>query len=351
MTNQNLSQQIVQMQSKQLALEKNISSLKQFKYLVHYAVAVQCKLCNKLYPKNHYSSHLPSCNKENERMSTLYAQHNIQPLEIAIAGVDDLVVEIVVKKSLAQWSVRRSLAEFEALFEELLVQFPNYALPYVKDDLVQGASEQTLKNKLLVFLRDLVRIPFVRGSQSFKLFLEIDNNCLEDDSEFEFRRTAFMSGNMSTTIVSGRQSVLNPFVNSSQQLTMVNNSRHYDGRRSVTPSPITHLVASDPPETRVRQDLYMTAKESIQELVEDEDYPSVTTSNRVSLMPACDTLSNNSPSVFSVRNQDIRIETLQTGIQAVSPFQRVEVILIEKDCLGCVTEQGKVLPKQQSGKY
>ena len=54
-TNQNLSQQIVQMQSKIMSLEKTISNLKQFKYLVHHTVAMQCKNCNKLFPKNQYS--------------------------------------------------------------------------------------------------------------------------------------------------------------------------------------------------------------------------------------------------------------------------------------------------------
>ena len=39
-TNQNLSQQIVQMQAKQMNLEKTIANLKQFKYYVHYALAI-----------------------------------------------------------------------------------------------------------------------------------------------------------------------------------------------------------------------------------------------------------------------------------------------------------------------
>lgn len=40
------------MQSKQMTLEKSISNLKQFKFMIHYAIAIQCKNCNKLYPKN-----------------------------------------------------------------------------------------------------------------------------------------------------------------------------------------------------------------------------------------------------------------------------------------------------------
>ena len=39
-TNQNLSQQIVQMQGKQQNLEKEVTSLKSYKYLVHCAVAL-----------------------------------------------------------------------------------------------------------------------------------------------------------------------------------------------------------------------------------------------------------------------------------------------------------------------
>ena len=66
------------MQNKQTNLEKTISTLKQFKYFIHYALAVQCKNCNKLYPKNQYGSHLQACNRENERQSTIYAQIQIQ---------------------------------------------------------------------------------------------------------------------------------------------------------------------------------------------------------------------------------------------------------------------------------
>lgn len=70
-----------------MTLEKSISNLKQFKYMVHYAIALQCKNCNKLYPKNNYSQHLPACNRENERVSTLNAHSNIFPLEVHILSV------------------------------------------------------------------------------------------------------------------------------------------------------------------------------------------------------------------------------------------------------------------------
>ena len=43
------------MQAKQQSLEKSVSGLKQFKYLVHCAFALQCKSCNRLYPKTQYS--------------------------------------------------------------------------------------------------------------------------------------------------------------------------------------------------------------------------------------------------------------------------------------------------------
>jgi hypothetical protein len=125
----------------------------------------------------------------------------------------------------------------------LLNQFPTYSLPYIPDEWLVNATDdfilKDLKSKLQSNLVDLVRIPFVRGSQIFKSFLEMDANYIEDDNEFDFRRTAFMSGGMgglSTTLTSGRSSVLNPFMNGSQQLTMVN-ARTYDGRRSVTPTP------------------------------------------------------------------------------------------------------------------
>ena len=54
-TNQNLSQQIVQMQSKQQSLETLVAGLKPFKYLVASAIAIQCRACSKLYPKSSYS--------------------------------------------------------------------------------------------------------------------------------------------------------------------------------------------------------------------------------------------------------------------------------------------------------
>ena len=56
-----------------MSLEKNVSTLKQFKYMIHYAIAIQCKNCNKLYPKNQYSQHLSACNRENDRVSNLNA--------------------------------------------------------------------------------------------------------------------------------------------------------------------------------------------------------------------------------------------------------------------------------------
>lgn len=43
------------MQSKQQSLEKVITGLKQFKHIVHCAIALQCKTCNKLFPKNLYT--------------------------------------------------------------------------------------------------------------------------------------------------------------------------------------------------------------------------------------------------------------------------------------------------------
>jgi hypothetical protein len=46
----------------------------------------------------------------------------------------------------------------------------------------------------------------------------MDANYIEEDGELDFRRTAFMSGAMgglSTTLTSGRYSVLNPFMNGS----------------------------------------------------------------------------------------------------------------------------------------
>ncbi len=46
----------------------------------------------------------------------------------------------------------------------------------------------------------------------------MDANYIEEEGEFEYRRTAFMSnaggggmGSLSTTLTSGRSSVLNPF--------------------------------------------------------------------------------------------------------------------------------------------
>jgi len=49
----------------------------------------------------------------------------------------------------------------------------------------------------------------------------MESNCIDDEGEFEYRRTAFMSnaggfGSLSTTITSGRSSVLNPFSSGGQ---------------------------------------------------------------------------------------------------------------------------------------
>lgn len=51
--------------------------MKQYKFWIHYALAIQCKNCNKLYPKIQFGYHLSACNRENERQSTLYAQHHV----------------------------------------------------------------------------------------------------------------------------------------------------------------------------------------------------------------------------------------------------------------------------------
>ena len=122
-TNQNLSQQIVQMQGKQMNLEKDITGLKSFKYLVHCSIALQCRSCNKLYPKNSYTQHLVACNQENERMSTLNAQHNIYPTTIKIANclLDNRVpiYEIKVEKNFQSWQVSKSITDFKKFFDNL----------------------------------------------------------------------------------------------------------------------------------------------------------------------------------------------------------------------------------------
>lgn len=38
---------------------------------------------------------------------------------------------------------------------------------------------------------DLVKIPFIRENTTFKQFLEMDQNYVEDENEFEMRRTTF----------------------------------------------------------------------------------------------------------------------------------------------------------------
>jgi hypothetical protein len=69
---------------------------------------------------------------------------------------------------------------------------------------------------------DLARIPFIRENLSFKVFLDMEHNFVEDEMEYDSRRTQFQSflgggGNggsssLSTTLTSsGRSSVLNPF--------------------------------------------------------------------------------------------------------------------------------------------
>ncbi|CDW76855.1 guanylate-binding n-terminal domain containing protein [Stylonychia lemnae] len=342
-TNQNLSQQIVQMQSKQMNLEKSISNLKQFKYMIHYAIAMQCKNCNKLYPVNQYSQHLPACNRENERVSTLNAQQNIYPINVMIVSVfkqsDEYNYDIQVDKNGQVWRVSKRLNEFRMLFEELYNQFPTYTLPFIPDEWLQNATDdfmiKDLRKKLQVFMMDLVKIPFIRGNQIFKQFLEMDQNYIEEEGEFDQRRTTFQSmggvtggSSMSTTLNSGRPSIMNPFSSGQQQISMI--SKNMDGRKSVTPVLNTQILSRQQQDNIVvkksnivNQSLY-NMRDYIQELVDDEDHSSIASNNRISQMMLIGDDISSRPSVFSVKNQDARTDNIFSS-KNNSPFQHIDV--------------------------
>jgi hypothetical protein len=40
-------------------------------------------------------------------------------------------------------------------------------------------------------MMDLVKIPFIRGNSTFKQFLEMETNYIEDENDFDLRRTTF----------------------------------------------------------------------------------------------------------------------------------------------------------------
>lgn len=65
--NNNLSQQIVQMQSKQGQLEEDIRSLKKYKKIVNNSMAFQCKHCAVTLQKESFQDHLKSCVQDAER--------------------------------------------------------------------------------------------------------------------------------------------------------------------------------------------------------------------------------------------------------------------------------------------
>ena len=62
--NNNLSQQIVQMQTKQQQLEEDIKHLKKYKKLVNNAVALQCKHCMGTLVKEQFQDHMKTCMEE-----------------------------------------------------------------------------------------------------------------------------------------------------------------------------------------------------------------------------------------------------------------------------------------------
>lgn len=91
---------------------------------------------------------------------------------------DDYIYELNVEKNGQSWLLVRSLTQFRQFFDDLYAQFPTYSLPYIPDEWMQNSTDEfylrDLKQKLQNFILDLGRIPFVRGNQSFKQFLEID---------------------------------------------------------------------------------------------------------------------------------------------------------------------------------
>lgn len=91
--------------------------------MIYHAIAIQCKNCNKLYPKNLYNQHLSACNRENERISTITAQMQVNNLEISVNSVEkqkhDYIYEILITKYDQSWTIKKSLIEIKEFLEEL----------------------------------------------------------------------------------------------------------------------------------------------------------------------------------------------------------------------------------------
>lgn len=102
-------------------------------------------------------------------------------------------------------------------------------------------------------------------------------------------------------------------------------NKTYDGRRSVAPTMNQQMLSRQQQENigikRVNpsaQNFY--TKDQIQELIEDEDHSSVATSNRISQMMQIGDDISNRPSVFSLKNQDVKYETGGFTSKTNSPF-------------------------------
>ena len=141
--NQTLSQQIVQMQAKQQNLEDSIEQLKKYKHFIFGAVALQCRACNTLYPKEDYKLHISSCSREVERSSILQVYQNINPTTVTLTNVsmrdETYHYEVQVKKSHQLWTVLRSLNDFKRFYDELYSLFPTYtqSIPFIEDETLE----------------------------------------------------------------------------------------------------------------------------------------------------------------------------------------------------------------------
>ncbi|TNV74847.1 hypothetical protein FGO68_gene12894 [Halteria grandinella] len=306
--NQSLTQQIVQMQSKQQQLEKLVSTMKQYKYLLHQAIAIQCKSCNKLYPKNQYQEHIPECNREIERVSTLNAQQSISPIQVQIQTCilkDNFIsYELNIEKCFQCWRISKNLEAFKAFFDELYLQFPTYShiIPFIQDewlDLDKMGKEfyySELKQILQKLINDLVSVPFIRENVIFKQFLEFEGNYM-DDSNFDKRRTIIQNNYSGGSILygnitsqAGRQSVLNPFNIANPSNSGLKQASVGDGKRSVSPLSGSQMLyaqnkineSAQRTYSRYSQMPYSTAQ-MIQELADDEDYSSLASKSRVSM--------------------------------------------------------------------